>query len=154
MYCVFPHLYKGFPAYSPYMYMYIYWPLASWEYKLLFLTWYQSYRFSHVQLVLSPIQSLWPLLPFSYRLWGPPGSGLDKSRPSSDISLTESSRAYSERIGNTTVTLRPKKVIWQALKRARSKLQAEVTYLSIINQRKRSYAIRHSKTKWPKRPGA
>jgi hypothetical protein len=38
MYCVFPYLYEGFPAYSPHLYMYIYWPLASWEYKLLFLT--------------------------------------------------------------------------------------------------------------------
>jgi hypothetical protein len=28
-------LYEGFPAYSPHLYIYIYWPLASWEYKLL-----------------------------------------------------------------------------------------------------------------------
>ena len=32
---VFIPLYKGFPAYVPHLYMYIYRPMASWEYKLL-----------------------------------------------------------------------------------------------------------------------
>jgi hypothetical protein len=46
MYCVFLRLYEVFFCiFSTLVYMYIYWPLAFWEYKLLFLTWYQSFRF-------------------------------------------------------------------------------------------------------------
>jgi hypothetical protein len=45
MYCVFPRLYEGFPAYSPHLYIYIYsglWPPGNTS--CIFLTWYQSYR--------------------------------------------------------------------------------------------------------------
>jgi hypothetical protein len=38
MYCVFPHLYEGFPAYSPYQYMYIYWPWPPRNTSCLYLT--------------------------------------------------------------------------------------------------------------------